>query len=74
MQLNAGVRLLAAQVHIDINPFTNTRELRLCHSVCTLFDGGANVELGLTGAAMAECESNEWITLLLVKINAITAR
>lgn len=39
-QLDAGVRLLSAQVHVASNQQTGKRELHVCHSSCALFDAG----------------------------------
>lgn len=39
-QLDAGIRLLSAQVHVDQNDDTNKRELHVYHTSCALFDAG----------------------------------
>lgn len=40
VQLDAGVRLLSAQIHLWHNSRTGARELRLCHTGCAFMDAG----------------------------------
>ncbi|KAI2482784.1 hypothetical protein Ptr902_05101 [Pyrenophora tritici-repentis] len=68
MQLNAGVRLLSAQVHVASNPKTTARELRLCHSSCALFDVGPVHEWLWEIRVWMNANPGEIVTLVLVNL------
>jgi hypothetical protein len=73
VQLDAGVRLLSAQIHVAENKDTKAREIHLCHTSCGLFDVGTFQtwlwEIHLWMAA----NPNEVITLVLVNMDGINA-
>jgi len=70
-QLNAGVRLLSAQIHLD----QATNQLHLCHTLCSLYDAGT-LESWLTGIkAWMDSHPNEVVTILLVnEANAVASQ
>ncbi|KAH9878373.1 hypothetical protein IAQ61_001645 [Plenodomus lingam] len=74
VQLDAGVRLLTAQVHVAENAQTKNRELHLCHSVCTLFDVGLLHEWLREIRKWLDVNPNEVVTLLLVNMNGVEAQ
>ncbi|KAL6709641.1 hypothetical protein ACN47E_001069 [Coniothyrium glycines] len=74
VQLDAGVRLLTAQVHIALNSVTKLRELHLCHSSCMLFDAGPLEKWLAEVRAWMDTNLNEVVTLLLVNMNGADAR
>jgi hypothetical protein len=73
VQLDAGVRLLTAQIHVAQNKATGAREIHLCHTSCGLFDVGTFQawlwEIHLWLAA----NPNEVVTLVLVNMDGIGA-
>lgn len=72
VQLDAGVRLLTAQIHRITTP-SGASELHLCHSLCQLYDAGT-VRSWLTGVrSWLDNNSNEVVTLLLVNGDGATA-
>lgn len=73
-QLDAGVRLLSAQIH-TANDSAPSTELRLCHSDCGLYDGGSLVDWLRSVKAWLDANPSEVVTLLLVNsVNADAAR
>ncbi|KAF2463514.1 uncharacterized protein BDR25DRAFT_245458 [Lindgomyces ingoldianus] len=73
-QLNAGVRLLSAQVHVAWNKKTGTRELHLCHTSCALFDVGPLKDWLFDIRVWMDKNPNEVVTLILVNGERIGAR
>lgn len=73
VQLNAGVRLLSAQVHVAANPKTTARELHLCHSSCALFDVGPVHEWLWEVRVWMDENPNEVVTLVLVNMDSVEA-
>jgi hypothetical protein len=70
-QLDAGVRLLSAQVH---TANATGSELRLCHTDCSLYDGGSLVDWLSSIKTWLDSNPNEVVTILLVNsIDATTA-
>lgn len=73
VQLDAGVRLLSAQIHVAQNKDTGAREIHLCHTSCGLFDVGPLQtwlwEIHLWMAA----NPTEVVTLVLVNMDGIGA-
>jgi hypothetical protein len=69
MQLNAGVRLLSAQIHWG----SNSNELHLCHTLCALYDAGSLESWLASIKAWMDSNSNEVVTLLLVNSANATA-
>jgi hypothetical protein len=70
-QLDAGVRLLSAQVH---TADASGSELRLCHTDCTLLDGGSLVDWLSSIKTWLDNNPNEVVTVLLVNsVDATTA-
>ncbi|KAF2423520.1 hypothetical protein EJ08DRAFT_689815 [Tothia fuscella] len=67
-QLDAGVRLLSAQIHTTNS---STTELRLCHSDCSLLDSGSLVTWLEEIRTWMDNNANEVVTLLLV--NSVSA-
>ena len=59
-QLNAGIRFLQAQSHVD--PFGS---LSLCHTSCFLLDAGSVESYLITVKAWLDANPNEVLTLLL---------
>ncbi|KAH7077402.1 PLC-like phosphodiesterase [Paraphoma chrysanthemicola] len=74
VQLDAGVRLLTAQVHAASNPETKARELRLCHSTCVLFDVGLFKDWLWEIRTWLDAHPNEVVTLVLVNFHFVDAR
>ncbi|KAF1954041.1 hypothetical protein CC80DRAFT_136381 [Byssothecium circinans] len=72
-QLDAGVRLLSAQIHIASNKTTGARELHLCHSSCGMFDAGRLQDWLSKIRAWMDKNTNEVVTLLLVNIGGVDA-
>lgn len=66
-QLNAGVRLLTAQVH------NNNGEWHLCHSSCTLLDAGSLSSWLSTIKTWLDANPNDVVTILLVNSDDATA-
>jgi hypothetical protein len=73
-QLDAGVRLLSAQVHISSNQQTGKRELHLCHSSCDLFDAGPLRDWLVEIRVWMDSNPNDVVTLLLVNPDNVDAR
>lgn len=72
VQLDAGVRLLTAQIHRITTP-SGASELHLCHSLCQLYDAGT-VRSWLTGVrSWLDNNPNEVVTLLLVNGDGASA-
>lgn len=74
MQLDAGVRLLTAQVHASTNPGTKVRELRLCHTSCALFNVGALKDWLWEIRTWLDRNPNGVVTLILVNYQSVSAR
>jgi len=73
VQLDAGVQLLSAQIHVTSNSQTTARELHLCHSSCALFDIGS-VHQGLQEMhAWMGANPDEVVTLVLVNMDSVQA-
>ncbi|KAF2740305.1 hypothetical protein EJ04DRAFT_600308 [Polyplosphaeria fusca] len=73
-QLDAGVRLLSAQVHLASNNVTGKRELHLCHTTCALFDAGPLRDWLIEVRMWMDTNTNDIITLLLVNTAGVDAR
>jgi hypothetical protein len=69
-QLDAGVRLLSAQVH---TANATGSELRLCHSDCSLYDAGSLVTWLSSIKSWLDTNPNEVVTILLVNSVDATA-
>lgn len=74
VQLDAGIRLLSAQIHVASNPETNTRELHLCHSSCAFFDAGPVSKWYLEIESWLKANPNEVVTLVLVNMDSVDAQ
>tara|TARA_R110002003_G_scaffold97_7_gene7785 strand:- start:3230 stop:4333 length:1104 start_codon:yes stop_codon:yes gene_type:complete len=74
VQLDAGVRLLTAQVHASSNPHTKAHELRLCHSSCALFDVGSFSDWLWEIRSWLDAHPSEVVTLVLVNFHFVDAR
>jgi hypothetical protein len=74
IQLDAGVRLLSAQVHIDSNAQTGVRELHVCHTSCALFDAGPLRDWLLEIRTWMDANPNDVVTLLLVNFDNVDAK
>lgn len=72
-QLDAGVRLLSAQVHVGSNNVTGKRELHLCHSLCTLFDAGPLRDWLSEIRVWMDENVNDVVTVLLVNAAGVDA-
>ncbi|KAF2499017.1 hypothetical protein BU16DRAFT_260731 [Lophium mytilinum] len=72
-QLDAGVRLLSAQVHAVTSPTTGLREWHLCHSICSMFDVGLLRDWLLEVRVWLDTHPNEVVTILIVNIDAASA-
>ncbi|KAE9974472.1 hypothetical protein EG328_003802 [Venturia inaequalis] len=68
MQLDAGVRLLSAQIH---NVSSTDSSLHLCHSNCALYDAGPLTTWLASISTWLDANPNEVVTLLLV--NSVNA-
>jgi hypothetical protein len=73
-QLDAGVRLLSAQVHIARNEVTKAQELHLCHTSCALFDAGLLSDWLFEIRTWMDWNPNEVVTVVLVNPDGIDAR
>ncbi|KAK8155355.1 PLC-like phosphodiesterase [Phyllosticta citrichinensis] len=71
VQLDAGVRLLTAQVHNYDND--GTTEWHLCHSSCALLDAGKLSDWLRTIKEWLDSNSNDVVTLLLVNSDDASA-
>jgi hypothetical protein len=67
-QLDAGVRLLSAQIHTTNSSST---ELRLCHTDCSLLDAGSLVSWLAEIKTWMDSNPNDVVTVLLV--NSVNA-
>jgi hypothetical protein len=65
VQLDAGVRLLQAQIHL------NNNDIRLCHTTCTLFDFGSLEDYLQMVSDWMNSHESEVVTLLLVNDDKI---
>ncbi|CAO2648761.1 Nn.00g097100.m01.CDS01 [Neocucurbitaria sp. VM-36] len=74
VQLDAGVRLLTAQVHVSSNPETKARELHLCHSSCALFNIGPVHKWLWEIRIWLDEHPDEVVTLVLVNMDFVDAR
>ncbi|KAH7073108.1 PLC-like phosphodiesterase [Paraphoma chrysanthemicola] len=74
VQLDAGVRLLTAQVHAASYPATKARELRLCNSTCVLFDVGSFKDWLWEIRTWLDAHPNDVVTLVLVNFHFVDAR
>ncbi|KAF9692499.1 hypothetical protein EKO04_009764 [Ascochyta lentis] len=74
VQLDAGVRLLSAQVHVASNSVTQARELHLCHTSCGMFDVGLFKDWLWEIRSWMDLNPNEVVTLVLVNMDGIDAR
>jgi hypothetical protein len=73
-QLDAGVRLLSAQVHVDKKDHTGKRELHVCHTSCSLFDAGTLKDWLLEVRLWMDANPNDVVTILLVNSDGVDAR
>jgi len=73
-QLDAGVRLLSAQVHVGKNDLDGRRELHVCHTSCSLFDAGPLKNWLWEIRTWMDRNPNDVVTLLLVNSNKVNAR
>ncbi|KAF2854478.1 hypothetical protein T440DRAFT_441500 [Plenodomus tracheiphilus IPT5] len=73
VQLDAGVRLLTAQVHVVENAQTKAQELHLCHSVCALFDVGLLSNWLWEIRTWLDANPNDVVTLLLINMSGVHA-
>jgi hypothetical protein len=71
VQLDAGVRLLSAQVHVASNTETKARELHLCNSSCALFDVGAVSAWLWEIRTWVDANPFDIVTLVLVNMDGI---
>lgn len=71
-QLDAGVRLLSAQVHKSDNG-TGADAWHLCHSSCDLLDAGTLESWLSTIKAWMDRNTNDVVTILLVNSDSATA-
>jgi hypothetical protein len=62
-QLDAGVRLLTAQIHTIPDQGI---ELRLCHTDCSLYDGGTMINWLSSIKSWMDANPNDVVTILLV--------
>jgi hypothetical protein len=74
VQLDAGVRLLTAQVHVSSNPVTEARELHLCHTSCALFDAGTLAKWLWEIRVWLYQNPHEVATLVLVNFHFVSAQ
>ncbi|KAF2652526.1 hypothetical protein K491DRAFT_726537 [Lophiostoma macrostomum CBS 122681] len=73
-QLDAGVRLLSAQVHIGKNDETGKRELHICHTSCALLDAGTLRDWLQEVRMWMDANPNDVVTVLLVNSDGVDAR
>jgi hypothetical protein len=72
-QLNAGIRMLQSQAHKSSNTSATGAGIDLCHSECSLFQGGA-IEYWLSQVkSWVDANPNEVITLLIVNSDTLPA-
>ncbi|ORY11404.1 PLC-like phosphodiesterase [Clohesyomyces aquaticus] len=72
-QLDAGVRLVSAQVHVTKNETTGERGLHLCHTSCALFDAGLLRDWLYEIRVWMDKNLDEIVTILLVNSNGVDA-
>lgn len=72
VQLDAGVRLLSAQVHKN-NSASGTDKWRLCHSTCDLLDAGSLTNWLKEIKTWMDANKNEVVTVLLVNSDDASA-
>ncbi|PWY97685.1 PLC-like phosphodiesterase [Testicularia cyperi] len=65
-QLNDGVRLLQIQVHTTSNSSSTGSGLDLCHTSCSLVNGGSLESYLSTVKSWMDSNANEVVTLLMV--------
>ncbi|KAF2398012.1 hypothetical protein EJ06DRAFT_539054 [Trichodelitschia bisporula] len=71
-QLNAGVRLLSAQIHTADD---SSSELRLCHTSCNIYDAGTLVSWLSGISSWLDANPSEVVTILIVNsVNADASR
>jgi hypothetical protein len=73
-QLDAGVRLLSAQVYVAANEQTKARELHLCHTSCAFFDAGTLSDWLAEIRTWMDENLNDIVTVLLVNLGGVDAR
>lgn len=73
VQLDAGVRLLTAQIHVAANEQTQAREIHLCHTSCGLFDAGPLQTWLWEVHSWMAANPQEVVTLILVNMDGIDA-
>lgn len=71
-QLDAGVRLLTAQVH-QVTDASGAIQYRLCHTLCQLYDAGLLVDFLSSLKAWLDAHPNDVVTLLLVNSDNVAA-
>jgi len=62
-QLNDGIRMLQVQAHLQ------NGDIRLCHTSCTLFDGGTLLNYLNTVKTWLNANPNEVLSILIVNID-----
>ncbi|EON69850.1 hypothetical protein W97_09113 [Coniosporium apollinis CBS 100218] len=72
VQLDAGVRLLSAQVHARLMP-DGTREFHLCHTICELSDAGRLSDWLYTIRIWLDQHPDDVVTIVLVNSDQATA-
>jgi hypothetical protein len=72
VQLDAGVRLLTAQVH-KANDSAGNTEWHLCHSSCSLLDAGTLTSWLSTIKTWMDANTNDVVTILLVNSDDASA-
>ncbi|KAF2454049.1 PLC-like phosphodiesterase [Lineolata rhizophorae] len=73
VQLNAGVRLLSAQLHAT-NSSQGNQQWHLCHSSCQLLDAGQLREWLAEIKDWMDANPNDVVTVLLVNADAASAQ
>jgi hypothetical protein len=71
-QLDAGVRLLTAQIH-TVNSSDTSTPLHLCHTDCSLYDAGTLVDWLSGIKTWLDTNPNDVITILLVNSMNVNA-
>jgi len=74
VQLDAGVRLLTAQIHKYNNTNTGATEWHLCHSSCLLLDAGTLSSWLTEIKTWMDGNPNDVVTVLLVNSDGATAK
>ena len=70
IQLDAGVRLLTAQIH---NSMDGSAQLHLCHSSCALYDAGTLVDWLSSIKTWLDNNPNDVVTILFVNSDGATS-